>query len=163
MEDTKQDAVQELLKPLTPEERRDAELNHNQHRYNQGEKKARKMKMQRDFRKKRFYGGKRYWYVIYAIDMHNVKQSGFLQEKAERTYIDPMLTTFVSKAKRLPLTEEGAYDFILRLKAQTNPRLFLVPLKLDELQSYQEFANELYYEDKAVRKRLKKDGKIEYF
>lgn len=162
MENTK-DAIQELTKPLTPEERRDAELNHNKRRYGQGEKKVRHMKMQRDFRKKRFYGGKRYWYVIYAIDMHNVKQSGFLQEKAEKTYIEPMLTTFVSKAKKLPLTEEGAYDFILRLKAQTNPRLFLVPLKLDEIKSYQEFANELYYEDKAVRKRLKRDGKIEYF
>lgn len=163
MEEEKKDAVEELRKPLSPEERADAELNHNKRDYGYGEKKAHKMKNQRDYRKKRFYGGRRYWYVIYAIDMKNVKESGFLQEKAEREYIEPMLTPFVNKAKPLALTEEGAYDFILRLKSQTNPRLFLVPIKIDEIKTFQEYSRPLYYDKGEVRKRLLKNGKIEYF
>lgn len=135
------------------------DINKLKRRYGKYEKCARGTHWQNDPSKKRFYGGQRYWYVIYAIDMHNIKMSGFIQEQKKSPWKDAILTVYVSRAKKVALTEEGSLDFILKLQRATNPRLFLVPLKLDEIKSYIEHAQPLPYDIGEIRKT----SKIEYF
>ena len=50
-------------------------------------------------------------------------------------------------------------ECVLKVERGTKPRLFLVPLKLDEIKSYMEHAQPLPYDIGEIRKT----AKIEYF
>lgn len=112
---------------------------------------------------KRFYGGVKREWLVFAVDMHSPEKSGYLVEQAKQMWTRPLFTSKIKNAHIVKATDEEVGDILLRMRSYMNQRLYLVPIEKAEAESFVKSCQPLPYDDKEIKINLRKNGRIKFY